>query len=116
MNDEAKEEAFKIMFYILEYATLILKSAYKNRCKQKQEDSTNLPPSLDTELEKAAEHLQSMINLPSGAVTVLPIPLKDDERIIVWVDSRYLSQVQDLPSLFEGYKVSIEVRSEIDPY
>jgi hypothetical protein len=57
-----------------------------------------------------------MINLPSGAVTVLPIPLKDDERIIVWVDSRYLSQVQDLPSLFEGYKVSIEVRSEIDPY
>lgn len=64
-------------------------------------------------LQTAAEHLLSTLNFPPGTVNILPIHTDNGDRLVIWIDSRYLLRARDLPSCYEGYKVSIEARPEI---
>ena len=64
-------------------------------------------------LQTAANHLLSTLNLPPGTVNVLPIHADEGGRLVIWIDSRYLLRARDLPTCYEGYKVSIEARPEI---
>lgn len=64
-------------------------------------------------LQTAANHLLTALHLPPGTVNVLPIPVDEGGRLIIWIDSRYLLRARDLPSSYEGYKVSVEARPEI---
>ncbi len=66
-------------------------------------------------LQAAAAHLLEFVNLPPGAVNVLPIPSEGGGRLIVWIDSRHIRQVRDLPTSFEGYEIFIEPRPDISP-
>jgi Zn-dependent protease len=64
-------------------------------------------------LQTAATHLLALMNLPPGAVNVLPISTSDGGRLVVWIDSRYILRARNVPSSYEGYAVSIEPRPEI---
>ncbi len=64
-------------------------------------------------LQTAAHHLLAEMDLPSGAVNVLPLATSEGERLVVWVDRRYLLRARDVPSTFEGYAVTVEPRPEI---
>lgn len=64
-------------------------------------------------LQTAAEHLLSTLNLPPGAANVLPIHTNETDLLVIWIDRRYVSRARDIPSCYEGFKVSIEPRPDI---
>jgi len=66
-------------------------------------------------LQSAADHLLTSLELPPGVANVLPVSA-DDERLIVWVDSRYVGRMRDMPSCYAGYRVLVEARPEISTY
>jgi hypothetical protein len=65
--------------------------------------------------QSAAKHLLNTIDLPSGAANVFSINAADGECLIVWIDAKYLPNLKNIPTLFEGYKVNIEQRPTIKP-
>jgi hypothetical protein len=68
------------------------------------------------DLDDAANAFLASLGLPRGVANVLPVRSDDDGRLIVWINSRYLWRMRDMPSCHAGYRVLVEVRPEINPH
>lgn len=64
-------------------------------------------------LQSAALALLKRIHAPLGVVNILPIEDAGGARLVVWVDSVYFGKVGDIPSLYEGYPVTVQVKPRI---
>jgi hypothetical protein len=60
-------------------------------------------------LQDAATALLNQIHAPQGAVNILPL-MENGGRLIVWVDSLYMTVADQLPLTYQGYPVTVERR------
>ena len=70
---------------------------------------------MSTNIHDAAAHLQSHITAPPGCVNTLAFTDADGPLIRVLVDPGFWPLVGPVPTEFEGYRVSVEVRGESYP-
>lgn len=62
-------------------------------------------------LQNAATALLNQIHAPKGAVNVIPLS-ENGGRLVVWVDSLYITVANQLPLTYQGYPVTIERRPQ----
>lgn len=62
------------------------------------------------DIELAAQRLLESVNAPPGAITVLAWDVGDQKRLRVFVDPMYRYAMSNIPSVFEGFTVSVEAK------
>jgi hypothetical protein len=67
-------------------------------------------------IKDAAIKLLSSMRAPKGSVNVLMKPNDPEAQLLVWVDKSFNLEPLDLPNVFEGYKVKVEVKPLISAH
>jgi len=67
-------------------------------------------------LSNAAYALLVTLRAPKGAVNVLPLRDAEGERLIVWIDQKYIGSIKAVPEEYEGYQVKVAPRPEAIAY
>ena len=60
-------------------------------------------------IQDAASSLLREIHAPQGAVSVLPL-MDNGGRLVVWLDLHYRTLAAQLPAMYEGFPVKVELR------
>lgn len=71
---------------------------------------------MKTSLLNAAKSLYSLVNIPSGTFNVVPLNDENGMHILVWVDKNYMQLLNNIPSVYDGYKVEIKEKPKAYAY
>lgn len=69
---------------------------------------------MNSTIHKAAAHLQQHIHAPAGAVNTLAFEDNEGPLIRVFVDAAHWYRLGAVPDVFEGFRVSVELKGQIE--